>query len=207
MSLICPGEDQLAAVAMDPVESAMLQLQAISGTSGGLGIYRDGSGWVLAQPDGAASAIDGTSPASLGIPVRVVQQAVAPADPASASVALEAIRLKAEGPFGFGHEPAEGSLVVEGEAPGSDSAAIEEARPGPVEFRPGTWALASWGNDGQPHRGGAWLTGGGCGCPSAGVEPVWAAVDGGATVVDAVQGGERRQLVWPAGFSARLLGA
>ncbi len=44
------------------------------------------------------------------------------------------------------------------------------------------------------------------GCSSAGVEPVHVAVDNGAMLFDAVQGGERRQLVWPAGFSARLLG-
>ena len=44
------------------------------------------------------------------------------------------------------------------------------------------------------------------GCASAGVEPVRVAVDNGAMVFDAVQGGERRPLVWPAGFSARLLG-
>lgn len=44
------------------------------------------------------------------------------------------------------------------------------------------------------------------GCSSARVEPVKVAVDNGAMVFDAVQGGERTQLVWPAGFSARLQG-
>lgn len=44
------------------------------------------------------------------------------------------------------------------------------------------------------------------GCASAGIEAVRVAVDNGAMVFDAVQSGERRQLVWPAGFSARLLG-
>lgn len=44
------------------------------------------------------------------------------------------------------------------------------------------------------------------GCASAGVEPVRVAVDADTMVFIAVRSGERRRLVWPAGFTARLLG-
>lgn len=154
------------AVAMDPIESAILNLQAISDSSGGLGIYRDSTGWVLAQPVDAAAALSASALGTLGIPVRVVQQAVQPADLASAATALEGLRTKAGGAFGFGYEPEEGRLVVQSEAPESAFAAIESAYPGLIEFRPGKWALASWSNDGPPHWGGAWLQGGGWLCTS-----------------------------------------
>jgi hypothetical protein len=45
-------------------------------------------------------------------------------------------------------------------------AGVIKAYPGLIEFRPGTWELSSWDNDGQPHWGGAWVQGGGFSCTS-----------------------------------------
>ena len=151
----------------DQIEAATVALQDAVDAAGGLGIYKDGTGWVVAKPASGAPQLTAGSLSTFGIPVSVDVKKVDKATVDQVIADLESMHGKVDGDFGFGYDPATGKVILQSSADESAFSAIEKAYPGLIDFHRGEFGLAAnWTNDAPPHWGGAWIQGGGWACTS-----------------------------------------
>ena len=144
--------------AADRAESASVALQALVDRQGGLGVFRNTSGWVVARPSSGGENLTARRLSALGLAVRVEQKATSKATIDGLRADLEALHGAARDAFAFAYDPATGKVVVRSAAPASLFASLQRRYPGLIDLHAGVLErTADWANDVEPHWGGGWI--------------------------------------------------
>ncbi len=150
--------DASGSAAADRAEAASVALQAVVDAQGGLGVFRDASGWVVARPSSGAEGLTAGRLSALGLPVRLEQRATGKAPVDRLGADLEALHGTARDAFAFGYDPASGVMLVRSAAPAGLFASLQRRYPGLIDVHIGVLErTADWANDVEPHWGGAWV--------------------------------------------------